>query len=365
VLTASFRPPTPRLEIFPRRIAENTRAVLTLCREHGVVVSCITKVVCAHPAAVRGFRDGGATMLGDSRVENLRAIRQSGFRGPLLLTRLPTPSRAAEVVDVADTTLVSSEVTIRALGAAARAAGRVHQGILMVDVGDLREGVWEDRVLPVARTAQGVEGFELVGLGCNLACFGGVIPTAENTGRLVALRDRCRAELGLDLKVLSGGNSSGLPLLASGRLPPGVNHYRVGEAILLGRNVIDRSPWPGTRQDTFVVVGEVLELELKPSVPVGERGQDAFGHTEPFPERGTRRRAILDLGRQDVVVTGLEPVEPGVQVLGGSSDHLVVDVEDCRRSLQVGAQMGFYPSYGALLALATSPYVTKQVVDED
>lgn len=361
-MKTTVRYQTPRLEIHPERIIENTKAVLAQCRKHDVQVSCITKVVSAHPAVVKAFLDAGATMLGDSRIENLRAIREMGYTGPTLLTRLPTPSRAAEVVEVADVTLLSNEITMQALGAAAAMSGRTHQGILMVDVGDLREGVWESRVMDVVRAATRIKGFELIGLGCNLACFGGVIPTDKNTGKLVELQALARKETGLELPILSGGNSSGLPLLLSGKLPKGINHYRVGEAILLGRNVIDRSPWPGTRQDTFVAVGEIIELERKPSMPVGDRGQDAFGGSEEFVDRGIRLRAILNMGRQDVVDTGLEAVEPGVQVLGGSSDHLIVDVEDYKGSLKVGDELRFYPGYGALLALSTSPYVFKQVV---
>lgn len=353
---------TPRLEIHPSRIRENAISVLELCASHGVDVACVTKVVSAHPAAVKAFLDAGAKMLADSRTENLRAIREMGYKGPLMLLRLPTPSRAQEVVELADISLVSGFSTMKALSDAAGAVGRKHKGILMVDVGDLREGVWPDRVMALAKESLELKNFELVGLGCNLACFGGVMPSIENMQQLVQLRDQCRSETGLELPILSGGNSSGLPLLASGKMPKEINHFRIGEAIVLGRNVLDRSPWPGTRQDTFTAVAEIVEVEKKASVPIGNRGQDAFGGTEEFVERGYRTRAICNLGRQDVVVTGIEPAEKGVEVLGGSSDHLILDIESCERPLRVGDEVRFFPGYGALLALSTSPYVSKQVV---
>ncbi len=353
---------SPRLEIHPARIRENAASVLELCASHGVDVACVTKVASAHPAVVRAFLDAGCKMLADSRTENLRAIREMGYKGPLMLLRLPAPSRAQEVVEVADVSLVSAFATMKSLSDAAGIVGRKHKGILMVDVGDLREGVWPDRAVALAKESLELKNFELVGLGCNLACFGGVMPSLQNMQQLVSLRNTCRNETGLELPILSGGNSSGLPLLASGKLPKEINHFRIGEAIVLGRNVLDRSPWPGTRQDTFVAVAEILEVERKASVPIGNRGQDAFGGTEEFVERGNRMRAICNLGRQDVVVTGLEPAEKGIEVLGGSSDHLILDIEDCKRSLRVGDEIRFFPGYGALLALATSPYVSKQVV---
>ena len=117
---------------------------------------------------------------------------------------------------------------------------------------------------------------EVAGLGTNLACFGGVIPTREKMEMLVTLRDECRSATGHPLELVSGGNSANLPLLASGEMPAGINNLRIGEAIILGRNVLDRSPWPGTRQDTVELVGGIIELQRKPSVPIGRTGQDAF-----------------------------------------------------------------------------------------
>jgi len=353
------RKPTPRLEIHKNRIRDNAVAVLNLCSRYGVEVACVTKVARAHPAVVRALLEAGTTMLADSRLENLWALREMGIRLPLLLLRLPTPSQADETVRVADMSLVSSITTMRALAAAARNQKRHHRGILMVDVGDLREGVWPDRVVETVRLAKNLIGFELVGLGCNLACFGGVIPTPKNIGQLVQLRDICRSETGLELPLLSGGNTTSLPLLASGYLPSDINHLRIGEGILLGRNPSNRSPWPGTSQNTFVVVAEVIEIELKPSMPMGVRGQDAFGGCEVFVDQGLRLRAICNLGRQDTVLAGLTPVESGIRVLGGSSDHLILDVEEMSPELKVGDELHFYPNYAALLALTTSPYVHK------
>ena len=91
-------------------------------------------------------------------------------------------------------------------------------------------------------------------------------------------------------------------------------------------------------------------------------GQDAFGGTPTFVDRGVRMRAICNLGRQDVVVDGIEPEDPGIIVLGGSSDHLILDVEDARNPVKLGDEITFYPGYGALLALSTSPYVQKVVI---
>jgi predicted amino acid racemase len=279
-----------------------------------------------------------------------------------MLVRPPTPSLAADVVRCADVSLNSSARTVSLLSRAAELTGRNHQVIIMVDVGDLREGVWPDRVVGVVREVARLPRIELIGLGTNLACFGGVIPSTAHMQLLVDLRGACREATGLPLDVLSGGNSANLPLLVGGGMPAEINHLRIGEAITLGRNVVDRSAWPGTRQDTMRIVAEVIELERKPSRPIGARSQDAFGGHTDFVDRGVRWRAICNVGRQDVVIDGLTPEDPGMIVLGGSSDHLIVDVEQAREPLSVGAEIAFTPSYGSLLAATTSPYVQKVVL---
>jgi predicted amino acid racemase len=355
---------TPRLEIYTSRIAQNATSIIKQCHEAGVAAACVTKVLSGHPAVAQALMDSGADMIADSRIENLNRLRDAGFTGPFMLLRLPTKSRAAEVVKAADISLNSNLETIKALGKAAQAANKVHSVIIMVDVGDLREGVWPDKAPALVAEAAKVEGINVMGVGCNLACYGGVIPSVENMRLLSDTTDKCRAASGLPLQTICGGNSSGLPIMTERRLPNGINLYRIGEAIVLGRNVIDRSPWTGTRQDTVICVAEVIESEVKPSMPIGDRGQDAFGGSQDFVDKGLRQRVICNIGRQDVVVDGIEPVEAGIEVLGGSSDHLILDVTDCERKLEVGDEIAFYPGYGALLALSTSEYVQKVVITE-
>ncbi|MGM0599901.1 MAG: alanine/ornithine racemase family PLP-dependent enzyme [Candidatus Rifleibacteriota bacterium] len=354
---------TPRLEIYPERIKQNAKAVIKQCHQNKIKVACVTKVVSAHPRVARALEEAGADMLADSRLENIEKLRKAGFKGPFLLLRLPSISKAHEVVELADYSLNSSFKTLEALSEAACQKNLLHRVIIMIDVGDLREGTWPAKAPELVKKAGELKGLEAVGLGCNLACYGGVKPSAENMKLLIDTVEKCREYSGLELPVICGGNSSGLPIMREGKLPEEINLYRIGESIILGRNVTDRSPWPETRQDTFVTVGEVIEAEMKPSLPIGDRGQDAFGETQEFVDRGNRKRVICNLGRQDVLVDGITPIDEGIIVLGGSSDHLILDVHDSRCEYQVGDEIGFYPDYGALLALSTSEYVHKVVIE--
>lgn len=142
-------------------------------------------------------------------------------------------------------------------------------------------------------------------------------------------------------------------------MPVGINQLRVGEAALLGRDTSGRSRLEGLHRDAFLLRAEVIEVNAKPSVPRGLLGLDAFGAAPEFVDRGTRRRAILALGKADVPPGGLEPVEPGLSILGASSDHMIVDVHDLPRAPRTGEAVEFRLLYPGLLALAHSAYITK------
>lgn len=354
--------PSPSLTIDLDKIEHNARAIVGLCARHGIAVTGVTKVTGGDPEVAQAMLRGGVASIGDSRLESVHRLRRAGVAAPFMLLRIPSLSAVDEVVASADVSLNSELVVLGALSAAARRRGEVHQVIVMVDLGDLREGVWPDDLVPFVRHALELPGIRIGGLGTNLSCFGGVVPSADNMGRLVELAGELERRFGLRLDWISGANSSGLELIASGRMPARVNHARIGEAILLGRETIHRRPWPGTFQDAFLLHAEVLELKRKPSVPIGERGEDAFGERPVFEDRGEIVRALLSVGREDVNVSGIAPADPRMRILGGSSGYLVVDVTAVAEGLRVGDDVAFSVNYSALLAAMTSQYVQKRPV---
>jgi len=230
----------------------------------------------------------------------------------------------------------------------------------MVDLGDLREGVWPDGVAELAHCARGLSHLSVRGVGTNLACYGGVKPTPENMQLLLEARDVVAEVLGYRPPLVSGGNSASWQLLESGGLPGDVNELRIGEALFLGTESIDRTQIEGTVPDAFTLCAEVIESQVKPSVPIGELGENAFGEKPKFEDRGWRRRAIVAVGRQDVVPEGLRPELHGVEVIGASSDHMILDVEDAPGEVKIGDVLRFTVlSYAGLLAVFTSNYVAK------
>lgn len=365
--------PNPRLEIDTRLIEQNARAVVRLCSGQGISVMGVTKGTLAEPEVARAMLRGGVKRLGDSRLDNIDRLRSAGVASSMTLLRSPMLSEVARAARLADRSLVSDTDVLRPLAQAAREAGRTHEIVLMVDLGDLREGFWPrhepwtglrggnslDEALEIA---SGLEGLRVVGVGTNLACFGGVIPTPEKMVELVAIADRAGDVLGRPLDVVSGGNSASMGMLIEGRMPRGITEVRLGEALLLGTEAVDKKPVPGCSQRAFTFVAEVIEVRDKPSRPVGATGIDAFGTVPAFEDKGIRTRAICAAGRQDIDHWDLRPRAAGVQVVGASSDHLVCDVTGASPRIAVGDEMGFDVGYSCMLRACTSPFVAKVTV---
>ena len=341
------------------KITENTRRVRE--RLPGVDIIGVTKVTCGAPEVARAMLQGGAAGIGDSRLENIERQRAAGIDAPFWLLRAAPPGLAPETVRLADVSLQSEVASVDALDRAATAEGVRHGVLAMVDLGDLREGMLPEEVPEFLGHVAALRDVDLVGIGTSLTCYGGVVPDEHNLGELVRLAREAHERLGRPMLV-SGGMSSSIDAALSGHLPRGVDNLRVGESIILGVSTVTREPLPGLHTDAVTLEAPVIECKLKPSAPIGEIAQDAFGNVPSFEDRGERWRAICALGRQDAPPGGLRPLDPRVEVLGASSDHLILDVHDLPERPAVGDTVRFVPSYAATLALFTSPYVDKAFV---
>jgi predicted amino acid racemase len=339
-------------------VAANARTVAAALP--GIEIVGVTKCTCGSPEVARTMLGGGAVAIGESRHENGARLRAAGIDAPLWLLRGTVPQRAAETVDLFDVSLESELETVEALDAAAARHHRTHAIVAMVDLGDLREGMLPAALPAFTVAVDALAHIELAGVGVNLTCYGAIVPDEDNLGRLAALAADVERLTGRPLRYVSGGNSGSIGMVLSGRMPAAVKTLRIGESILLGVDTLTRDPLPlGLRLDAFVVSAPVIECFVKPSLPLGTSAQDAFGNFPTFTDHGERRRAICALGRQDAPPEGLVPVDPRVKVLGASSDHLILDVEDLERPPALGEPLSFVPNYAATLQLVTSPYVHK------
>jgi predicted amino acid racemase len=347
------------LEIDLEKIMNNADKVVKKCRQQGIQVIGVTKGFSAMHQIVGAMLAGGIEELADARMENIVELRNRGISNSITLLRIPRLSNVENVVQHADASINSEIIVVEALAAAAKKIGKMHKIILMVDVGDLREGVLQENVLATAAQLCKIKGVSLIGLGTNMGCFGGVLPSSDNLGVLTELRYTVERHLGHSLQVVSGGGTSTLLMVENNTVPEGINQLRIGEGILLGTDTTNSRRIPWLVQDAFSLRAEVIEVKEKPSVPIGEIGRNAFGYAPTFVDVGIRKRAILALGKQDVYIEGIYPVAENLKILGASSDHTIVDITDAGQDITVGDEIVFGLTYPGLLSASDSRYIEK------
>lgn len=345
----------PRIVIDRDKLRNNCTQIVKHCEARGIAVAGVIKGAGGLPEIARLYRSCGAAQLATSRLEQMELWRREGIPGPYMLLRVPGLSELPEVARLADYSLQSDATTLDALNSVCAEQGVTHRVIVMADLGDLREGFWDktEMVEVCCHVEQGLDHLHLAGVGVNLGCYGAVKPTPENMEQLVDIARAVEARIGRRLEIVSGGATSSYTLVHWGTMPQGINHLRIGETALLAKDLqVDWgiSDMDYLLQGTMRLEAEIIELRKKPTHPVGETVIDAFGNRPTFVDRGMRLRALAAFGRADVgQVETLLCREPGMTVIGGSSDHCILDVEDCPRALRVGDVVSFDLSYSHML----------------
>ena len=349
----------PQLEVDLGKLRENLTALKERCQDSFVGIIGVVKGVNAWPEAVGVYDEMGFPFLATSRLDQLKKMRDQDVKTPLMLIRVPMLSELDEMVKLADASLQSDLTVLRATEEAAARQGRTHGVILMIDLGDLREGFWdaEELVDAAVEVERKLPHLELLGVGVNLSCYGSIRPDKRNMQGLSSLAVDVERAIGRELRFVSGGASTSTYMVLDGTMPGRINSQRLGEIGLVGRANYGCDP-DFTNLDVFTLRAEVVECRDKPSFPVGQLTVDAFGHTGHYEDRGIRRRALIAVGRVDYGdCFDLKPRMPGVEILGASSDHTILDVEAVKEQIHVGDILEFDVNYGSLVNLSNTPGV--------
>lgn len=331
---------SPRLRVDLEKIVHNTRRTIAISRSLGFEVMGVTKGAGGLPEVARAMLAGGVESLGDSRLDNIDRFRKAGIKAPITLLRSPGPSDISRTVALADASLNADLGVVQALSDEARIHRKIHSVVLMVDLDTGREGFEADRIPAACRKAASLPGVRFAGIGTYFHLASGSSLHIEALSRLVALAKRVESDLGKPLELLSGGSSNIFRTLAvEGHPNPGVNHLRIGTAILLGfASSLNPITIEGFERDTFVLSAEVIEAKNR------REGE-----------------AILALGKIDVDPRFLFPLTPGLTVKEATSDHLLVAMKSRPR---VGDWIPFHLGYPALCRLMASPYAQLEYVSE-
>jgi len=348
----------PQLVIDLKKIKNNLDKILEMVKNAGCSLMIVTKGYCADDEIYKILEASDVDFLADSRIQNLKKYKDSKKQRVLL--RLPMGSEADEVVRYADISLNSEIVTIKKLDDAAKKQNKIHNILLMIDLGDLREGIFfknEEEIYDAVENILNLKNIKLNGIGVNLTCYGAVIPKNENLSILVDIAENIERKFNIKLDMISGGNSSSVYLINENQLPERINNLRIGEAFSIGDETSYSQMIDGLYDDSFVLEAEIIELKEKQSVPIGETGVDAFGNRPVYEDRGIIKRAIIAVGRQDVDPDNLHPIDRKIDILGASSDHLILDTTKSDIDYKVGDIISFKLSYSSLLRATTSGYV--------
>lgn len=360
----------PKVEINLPHLKNNVIKVVEKCKGCGIEVAGVIKGATGLVEVAKQFEEGGASFIASSRLEQLLEAREAGITKPLMLIRIPMLSEAAHVVDICDFSLNSELEVIEALNREAKIQGKLHKVILMADLGDLREGHWDkDELVQVAKHIEDkLINIQLVGVGTNVGCYGSIAPTVEKLEELVQTAERIEEALGRKLEYISGGATSSLMRVWDGNIPKRINMLRIGEGILLARDLQEfyGYDFPELYRDVFRLKAELIEVKKKPTHPVGEIAIDAFGHRQTYEDRGIRLRGLLAMGKVDYgALEELLPMEEGIEIIGASSDHTIVDLEDAKRRYKVGDIMEFDICYATMVYLTNCKNVKIEYIKGD
>lgn len=356
------------LKLYKDRLAHNYRFLDEKFREHDVAWGVVTKMLCGNDVFLKEVLELGAKEIHDSRVSNLKTIKELDPEVQTVYIKPPPKRSIHSIVKFADVSFNTEYDTIKLLSDEAQNQGKIHKIIIMIELGDLREGVMGEELVDFYARVFELPAVEIIGLGANLNCLHGVMPNQDKLIQLSLYKQIIELKFGRRIPWISGGTSVTLPLMFQNRLPKGVNHFRLGETLFFGKNLISGKTIKGMYDDVFELFAEIIEVTHKPVLPTGELGENVMGETFEFDEEGEEAdysersyRAIVDVGTLDIVPKFLIPKNEENEVVGASSDMLVVDLGDNKRGYKVGDWLRFKLKYMGALHLQNSDYINKRV----
>lgn len=353
------------LELYRDRLKHNYDYLGKLFAERNIEWGVVTKLLCGYKPYLKEVINLGAKEIHDSRISNLKAVKQIDPSVQTVYIKPPAKRSIKSLIQYADVSFNTSFETIKLLSKEAARQKRKHKIIIMIEMGDLREGVLGENVIEFYSKIFELPNIEVIGLGTNLNCLHGVMPSQDKLIQLSLYEQVIEAKFNRKIPWVSGGTSVTIPLLLKNMRPLGVNHFRVGEILYFGLNLFTMKKVKGMKDDVFKLYAEIIELYEKPKVPVGELAENPSGEITQINEADygkTSYRAIIDIGLLDISPEYLIPDDSKIQISGASSDMLVIDLGKTRRNYKVGDLVSFKLRYMGALSILNSTYIEKKII---
>lgn len=362
------------LIIQTKKIQNNIKYISHYLSERNIHWSLITKVFSGNLEFLKHVLTDDIVKeiytVGDSRLTSLVNLKKTNPNLRTIYIKPPASIYADDIVKYADVSLNSSFDTIIALDEAARKIDKIHRIIIMIELGELREGINREDVLSFYEKVFNLNNIDVIGIGSNLGCMYGVEPSFDKLIQLCLYKELISAKFNKELMFISAGTSITLPLLESGLVPKEVNHFRIGEAAFFGISPLTNEKFGDLETDTFELAANIIELEEKALQPEGIINHAAIGETREIHEDSTNKtsfKAILDFGLLDVDCKDIEFIDKDLSLVGMTSDMIVIDIgtnraENNALKYKVGDRIRFTLNYMAVARLLNSKFIDKVFV---
>ena len=353
------------IKLYQKKLQENYTFLDTLFKERNIHWGVVTKLLCGNTIYLKEIMELGVTEMHDSRVTNLKKIKKLNPNIQTVYIKPPSKRNIESIIQYADLSFNTEIYTIQLLSAEAKKQNKTHGIIIMIEMGDLREGVLGEELLSFYEHVFKLPNVEIRGIGTNLNCLSGVMPTQDKLIQLSLYKQLIEAKFNVQIPWVSGGTSVAVPLMLKNAHPMAVNHFRIGEALFFGKDLFTGKTIKGMHNDVFKLYSEIIEITEKPNNPIGELGENVAGNTYEINENTdlshTSLRAILDIGLLDMQPQYLESCNPNITIVNASSDMMVVDISNSIETYKIGDIVEFKLQYMGALYLLNSYYIEKKI----
>jgi ornithine racemase len=353
------------IKLYREKLKHNYTFLNTLFKERNIEWGVVTKLLCGNTIYLKEVINLGAREMHDSRISNLKEIKKLDPNIQTSYIKPPSKRNIEQIVKFADVSFNTEIYTIQMLSEEAKRQNKNHGIIIMIEMGDLREGVLGEELLSFYEQVFSLENIEIRGIGTNLNCLSGVMPTQDKLIQLSLYKQLIEAKFNVKIPWVSGGTSVAIPLMLKNARPMAVNHFRVGEALFFAKDLFTGETIDGMHDDVFRLYAEIIEITEKPNNPTGELGENVAGNVYEVNEdvdlSETSLRAILDFGLLDMQPQYLTPTDESITIIDSSSDMTVIDISNSKKKYKVGDLVTFNLQYMGALYLLNSDYIEKRV----
>jgi predicted amino acid racemase len=353
------------IKLYRKRLRHNYNYIENVFRQNRIEWGIVTKLLCGNRIYLEEVVNLNIRQLLDSRLSHLRVIKKIAPHIQTVYIKPPAKRSITGIIKFADVSFNTQYETILFLSKEAMRQKKLHKIILMIEMGDLREGIMGEKLVSFYQKVFNLPNIRIVGIGTNLNCLHGVMPSQDKLIQLSLYKQLLETKLKKKIKWVSGGTSVMFPMIFKKQIPKNINHFRIGETLYFGMNLITGKKFSDMRDDVFVLSSEIIEIEEKPALPFGELGLNPSGEMMEIDKNlyGKKQtRAIIDIGLLDINPDFLISADKKINIVAASSDMLVLDISDSDKNYRVGDLVNFKLKYMGALGIMNSMYIDKYVV---